>query len=76
MATEEKPMTLAMMREAICSDWAYWSTQRGPNDHAGYERDQDRLEAIEEAENFTELHNASPMEWQTAVSNRCHRVQV
>ena len=72
---EAAPMTLPMMQNAINED-ATWRAQRGPEDQAGYERDQERLVDIELSTTFDELHSAAPMEWQAAVSNRCHRSQV
>jgi hypothetical protein len=68
-------LDLDELKDAVKAD-REWQTQRGPDDTAGYERDQETCDAVDDAETLEELVNVAPASWSAAITNRCHRNQL
>jgi len=63
-------MTLKEWKEYFFSTY---STQRGPYDAAGWERDRDRRQAIRRARTWAALVEAVPSDYVEAAINRCRK---
>ena len=47
--------------------------QRGPNDTAGYERDNEIRNTVARARAWAQVENAVPITWGDAAANRCRK---